>query len=73
MSRVLAQIKCKELKPIVRLAIDQGWQVSITGGNHLVFRSPAGASVYTAGTPSKARGRYLLNVRADLRRAGLDV
>jgi predicted RNA binding protein YcfA (HicA-like mRNA interferase family) len=60
-----------EMKRWRRLAQSQGWRVAVTAGNHLAWRSPAGQTVYTPSTPSDQRG--LLNARARLRRAGLQI
>lgn len=61
----------KEYKPLVALAQEQGWDVRIGSGGHLRFESPRGQLVFTAQTPSDRRS--LLNARACLRRAGLDL
>jgi len=61
----------KELKKLVKLAEEQGWQVTVTGGNHLCWRSPVGRTVFTPTTPSEYRG--LKNAKAWLRREGLVV
>ncbi|MFT4471394.1 hypothetical protein ACMX2H_15940 [Arthrobacter sulfonylureivorans] len=42
-----------------------------TRRGHLVFCPPEGQVIYTSGTPSDARAWK--NVRAQLRRAGLDI
>jgi hypothetical protein len=61
----------KDYKPLVAVAQEQGWDVSIGGGGHLRFQSPEGELVFTAQTPSDRRS--LLNAKACLRRAGLDL
>ena len=60
----------RELRPLARYACKAGWHISVTRGGHLRWRSPDGELVFTARTPSDRRNR--LNVRAELRRAGLD-
>lgn len=54
-----------------RIARRAGWSVELTAGHHLRWASPSGAVVITASTPG--RGRALINTRADLRRAGLEI
>jgi predicted RNA binding protein YcfA (HicA-like mRNA interferase family) len=46
----------------------QGWMLTFGGSGHVVARSPTGARVTCAATPSDRRAR--LNWIADLRRAG---
>jgi hypothetical protein len=41
--RELRCIKHKELRAIVRVALDAGWEVWKTKSNHLRFRPPAGS------------------------------
>lgn len=59
------------LKRLKRLAREAGWTVEQTRNGHLRWTSPSGARVTSAGTGSDSRG--VLNLVADLRRAGLDV
>ncbi len=59
----------KELKPLVRVALSEGWELTKTGGNHWKLRSPAGPSVVFSSTGSDQREFF--NLRADLRRNGL--
>jgi hypothetical protein len=62
----------KEVRPLIDVAKEQGWTVTITGKNHLVFTSPDGtAKVHGSGTPSDRRS--LDNLNAQLRQAGLEV
>jgi hypothetical protein len=63
----------RDLKDVVTRAKRAGWSVEPTRGGHLRFCPPAklgGPCLYTASTPSDRRG--LDNLRAQLRRAGLD-
>ncbi len=54
-------------KDLVRWAKDNGWQVDMTGGQHLRFRHPSGGkAIYTALTPGDYRSH--LNALADLKR-----
>lgn len=66
MSRRKAQ---REVDELVATAVLQGW-TSRSGGKHYVLRSPDGVSTVTVSkTPSDFRA--VLNIRADLRRAGV--
>lgn len=60
----------KELRPLVVAAIEQGWEVTTTGGNHLRFKSPTGALVFAPSTPHGGK-RSIQNTTAELRRKGL--
>lgn len=59
------------MKRLARLAEEQGWDVSLTGGGHYKFLSPDPSvpPIYTSSTPSDYRS--LLNFKARLRRSGL--
>jgi hypothetical protein len=59
------------MKRITRIAEDQGWEVSLTGGGHYKFLSPDPSvpPIYTSQTPSDYRA--LLNFKSRLRRSGL--
>jgi predicted RNA binding protein YcfA (HicA-like mRNA interferase family) len=59
------------IRDIIKAAQRQGWTVTMTGGNHYRFKSPAGPVVFTASTPSDWRA--IRNIVARLRRAGLDI
>lgn len=61
----------KDLKEIVKVARKQGWEVTHTRNQHLRFRSPDGALVFSPSTPSDHRA--IKNKIADLRRAGLEI
>ena len=58
----------KELKVLIERAKAQGWEVTKNNGNHLRWKSPTGASVFTAGTPSDWRA--IKNIMRDLRKYG---
>jgi hypothetical protein len=60
-----------DLEDIIDLAQQKGWRVKTGNGHKQVF-SPDGKSIVTvAGTPSDYRA--LLNIKADFKRAGLDM
>jgi predicted RNA binding protein YcfA (HicA-like mRNA interferase family) len=61
----------KDYNDVVTLAQEQGWDVRIGKGGHLRFQSPQGELVFTSQTPSDRRS--LMNAKACLRRAGLDL
>jgi len=70
---VVAQL-IKELKKLIKLARSQGWEVRITGGNHVEWKPPdkSKPKIYSGNTISDgARGFH--NVKAILRKNGLDV
>lgn len=59
----------KDMAAAERVARQQGWEVTTTGGNHLKWKAPGGKVIYTSRTPSDSSGvRKALN---DLNRAGL--
>jgi predicted RNA binding protein YcfA (HicA-like mRNA interferase family) len=60
-----------DIEKLTQLAEEKGWHVSRTGGQHVQFKSPEGKVVIGSNTPSDRRAG--LNLRADLRRAGLEV
>lgn len=62
----------KELRPLVAAAVEQGWDVSISGGGHLRFKSPSGAIVFAPSTPRGGK-RSIENTVAELRRKGLNL
>jgi hypothetical protein len=61
----------KDLKPIARLARQQGWEVPAkkAGSGHYIWISPAGARVVTSSTSCSRRG--FQNAVATLKKAGL--
>lgn len=58
----------KELRHIIDQLEEQGWKLSLTGGNHYKCVSPTGKVVFMPSTPGE--GRSLKNMKAQLRRAG---
>jgi hypothetical protein len=63
----------KEMKLIIKLAIQQGWEVSLSNKGHYKFVSPDKSQpvIYLSGTPSDHK-TYICGV-AQLRRHGLPV
>jgi hypothetical protein len=61
----------RDMPKLVRRARKAGWSVTKTGKQHWRFRSPNGATIFAPSTPSDRRS--VMNVRANLRRAGLEV
>jgi hypothetical protein len=61
----------KDLKKLIRIAIQHGWLVEYTGGGHYKWTPPDKSApvLYSASTPSDSRA--LDNHRCRLRRAGL--
>lgn len=67
--KVMSERIASELKPLVKLAKDQGWTISGTDKGKLVWRGPNGEGpVYTG---YRCQGRDLMNYRAELIRNGL--
>jgi len=61
-----------DLQSLIRTAQRQGWSVQVRRGGHLAWKSPSGDGVvFSASSPSDWRN--LANVRASLRRHGLDM
>lgn len=60
----------KDFIAFYEAAKEAGWRVFAGGNSHLQWRAPGGGTVYTSMSPSCASAK---KVRADLRRAGLDV
>lgn len=71
MNEILRSIRHKGTHDLVSLAIDSGWVVRRTEGGHIAMTSPAGETVVCSSTPSDRRS--VLNLRALLKRKGLDV
>lgn len=67
----LKKIRRTEYGPLVEAAIEAGWTLERTGGNHLKLQSPDGKVVFLPSSPSDWRGAK--NMRSLLRRYGLDV
>lgn len=62
----------KDIKQLMRIAQEQGWEVSNTNGGHLRWRPPNNAPlVFTASTPSDRRAIH--RILRDLQRSGLRV
>ena len=59
----------RDVRPLVRKAVQQGWSVTLTRKCHLRWTNPEGRSVISASTPSDWRNRR--NLLADLKRLGL--
>ena len=59
----------KELKSLLELATQQGWQVERRNSNHYKLIAPNGKVVFTSSTPSD--NRAILNIKRDLKSAGL--
>lgn len=61
-----------ELESLISLAVDHGWRVKRLTSGHRQLLAPDGVSIVTApSTPSDHRG--ILNMRSELRKAGLEV
>jgi hypothetical protein len=65
----------REIQPLVAVAEAAGWTVTRSGrtSHHWKFRDPGGALRAVTGSTPRSTRRTLANLRADLRRAGLDV
>jgi hypothetical protein len=59
----------REFRQAYFLAMEAGWEVTVTGKDHLKWKPPDGPPVFTAGTPSNWRGTR--NALVLLRNAGL--
>lgn len=59
----------REYRRWQEMAQQQGWTISMTGGGHLVWRSPQGVKVFSASSPSDRRA--MQNVKRDLKRYGM--
>lgn len=65
-------IRDREIAALAARALAAGWEIRRTTGNHYQWRAPEGPGlIVSAGTPSDWRAAR--NLRARLRRAGLDV
>ena len=72
LGRNTQRLPSKSLRPIVKKARKQGWEVSVTKKSHVRFVPPGGgAAVIASGSASDSRS--IKNLRARLRRSGLDV
>jgi predicted RNA binding protein YcfA (HicA-like mRNA interferase family) len=61
------------MKDLIKIAREHGWTVEKTGGGHLRFASPDGASVVYAPQSPHGGNRSVENTKQNLRRAGLPV
>ena len=62
----------KAYRPLWKVAKANGWTLRRESGKHFIWESPNGARVTVSGTVND-RGRKVQNLRAHLRKAGLDV
>ena len=62
----------KSYRALAKLARQEGWQITVCGSGHLRWTSPDGRAVFSPESPGDCAGRSVYNVRAKLRRAGLD-
>jgi hypothetical protein len=60
----------KDLKHLIKVATDQGWEVTRTGTLHLRWKAPDGQVIFRNGQ-SPSDHRSIRNLRSDLRRMGL--
>ena len=62
-------MNCKELEQLRQRAIEQGWRVVRTNGDHYKWYAPDGKTIVVSGsTPSDHRA--LKNQKSMMRRAG---
>lgn len=60
----------QHLRDAAKKARAAGWEITVTGGSHLRWRSPKGALVFTGLTPGRY-GHGPKNERNQLAKAGL--
>lgn len=60
----------KELMSMARMARDQGWEVTETGGGHLKWTPPGGGEFYIS-SASPSSQRTIVNVKKDLATRGM--
>jgi predicted RNA binding protein YcfA (HicA-like mRNA interferase family) len=60
-----------DMRRLAQLAREQGWTMTRTGGNHVLWTGPSGHRVVVPSSPSDHRS--LPNTINHLRQAGLDV
>lgn len=63
----------KDIRPIVKRAKKQGWNVDVTRGGHVRFVPPQSGGSVVIASGSASDSRSIKNLRAQLRRAGLDI
>lgn len=61
----------RDVRAILKAAVAAGCVVTVSGGGHYRIAVPGGGLVFASVTPSSDRAAA--NLRADLRRAGVDV
>lgn len=61
----------KVWRGLAEIAVDQGWRITLSGGDHIQWVSPTGSTMTSAQTPSDHRS--VKNFRAQLARKGLVV
>jgi hypothetical protein len=66
------KVRNDELRKLLRKAKKAGWRARHTGSGHIVVIAPSGKKIYLPSTP-RGGCRSLANVRAELKREGLDV
>ena len=67
-------VRSGQLRRLARQAERAGWVVVVSGTTHLRLFNPVDASrSFWISTTANDKGRTLANVRADARRAGLEV
>jgi hypothetical protein len=59
----------KEIEKLARVARKQGWEVTVTGGNHLKFTPPEGRPIFGGLTTC---GPGMKKFSAHLKKAGLN-
>jgi len=63
----------KELRPLMRLSLDQGWRHERTSNNHIKWISPTGGLVHSGQIRGSGDFRALRNLKSDLVKNGLRV
>jgi hypothetical protein len=58
----------KEVTQLIREAVNQGWTVTKTKGEHFKWVSPLGVVVFSSQTPSDRRA--IMNLKQDLKKRG---
>jgi len=69
---LLRGIQSGKNRELVKRARDQGWDVAMTGSGHIAL-SKGQSRILVSTTQREGRGRGWANLRADARRAGIDV
>lgn len=69
--RLLSAVRPRELADLYRAARDEGCDVTMSAGTHIVVLLPSGAKYHGPFTSSDRRA--VLNVRTQLRRLGLSL